>query len=145
MGFGQGSCIGYTPWHSAEKIHVVASLEDAGAAPVRTLVGNLALEEVFERIDLDKNGKLSLDEMQQALNDMDVQVDPCELKDIILAMDKDLRGEIGLEEFRAAFKAAYLSGGVDVYIPLFWAHNEDKGVAYYQSPQFKMELLRGDQ
>ena len=115
-----------------------------GSSPLRTLVGNLGIPEVFARIDTDHNGTISVDELGAALAEFEIEVSEAELHDLVLEVDKDASGEVDLEEFQAAFTSAYLSGGVDVYIPLFWPTSEDKGVEYYESPEFKAKLLCGE-
>ena len=57
-------------------------------------------------------------------------------------VDVDDSGEIDTAEFDAAFYAARLSGGIDIYIPSI---SRDKGlsVGHLESDEFRQKLLHG--
>ena len=139
-------CIGYMPWHSVSQVHVVSSVE--GSAPIRTLVSSVEVEKVFKNIDMDGSGVISAQELKAALNGAHVDIKMREVDEALSIMGTNQDGQIGLNEFRAAFAAARLSGGVDVYLPIYWSGTNNtktrgdkmKLVKYYESAVFKERL-----
>lgn len=61
------------------------------------------LREVFNAIDLDKNGKLSRDELQDLLTHFDERVTEDHVKLLIESLDLDSTGYINFEEFTTLF------------------------------------------
>jgi len=66
------------------------------------------LKEVFDKIDTDGSGSLSVKELKESMNDTDVQaflkISPAQVDDAFKKMDADGSGEISWEEFEAFFK-----------------------------------------
>jgi len=161
--FGRGAVIGYTPWHSATQIHIVAAAENpSGTAPagdgpveatpkarpkpqrqgslIKRVVGALDPRAAFDEADSDSSGSVSREELFRVLRDQaKVSVDPAEMEELFYLFDKDGSGDIDAKEFEAAFYAMRLAGGVDVYVPL----SSSKQVAHVEGPAFKESLLHG--
>lgn len=123
--FGAGSLIAYSPFNCGPAgFLAVASAEPPGTARspprqpslVKQVVGAFGdAAKAFSEHDTDVSGSLSKAEFVAALNLQHVEVDDAEVDELFERMDKDGNGEIEANEFDAAFYAARLTGGIDVY------------------------------
>jgi hypothetical protein len=125
--FGRdASCIGYSPWHSVDQIHIVAALEPEANRPssvkrysrFKKLIGPLDASAAFERIDADNSGDISREELLVALKDAGLEIPDHEVDELMEMIDADRSNTIDVEKFDAAFYASRLSGGMDVYVPV---------------------------
>ena len=151
MSFGKGSLLGYLPWHSTVQLHIVAAAEPPSAAKptrqaslIKQVVGALGASEAFREVDADGSGGVSKEELAATLRKQaKMEVDPVELDELFSLMDTDGSGDISAKEFDAAFYAARLAGGVDVYIPFPAAKGVGEMIAKYEGEAFKQALLHG--
>ena len=128
-----GSLIAYSPWNGGP----AGLLAVAGAEPpeqpgapraqglsrtqsaIKRLVG--AFGDVGTALyahDTDGSGSLHKAEFVAALERNRVAVDEAEVDELFSKLDVDGNGEIDASEFDAAFYAARLAGGMDVYLPV---------------------------
>mmetsp|Transcript_33777 Transcript_33777/g.36401 ORF Transcript_33777/g.36401 Transcript_33777/m.36401 type:complete len:600 (+) Transcript_33777:434-2233(+) len=148
--FGRdATCIGYTPWHSADHIHIVAALESEASRPsivkrysnLKKIVGSIDTADAFDRVDTDNSGDITREELGAALaNARSDTVDDREIDQMMEMIDTDSSHTIDREEFGAAFYAARLCGGFDVYVAVPKSKS-NKGVSFYESNEFKQILL----
>jgi hypothetical protein len=157
--FGPGSLIGYCPWHSLDQIHIMASVEppegEAGAAMrqasfMRQMVGSLDTKTAFQRHNTSGSGAMSRSELLVALKTAHVELNEQEAEQEIGGMfellDKGASGTIDAKKFDAAFYAARLAGGIDVYIPVMkkmGGRPPHEMVTHLESDEFKQTLLHG--
>jgi hypothetical protein len=69
--------------------------------PFPTTTG--ALKEVFDLVDADHNGKISLDEVRVMLKDMDQSIPEEEIQSVLKSLDIDQTGVVNFEEFKLIF------------------------------------------
>jgi hypothetical protein len=149
--FGAGSCIGYSPWHSGDQIHLVASVEPASAESrrhdgcddrevgvrtgeaLRKLLGVLEPRDIFPRA----SGALDRSAFSAMFERGGVEMNESFLDEAMALIDKNNDGVVDHHEFDAACYAARLAGGVDVYIPCA----KKELVTYYESAEFRQILL----
>ncbi len=89
-----------------QAVHEMALRREFQRAIVRKLKTSFSstnLREVFNAIDLDKNGKLSRDELRDLLTHLDETVSEEHLKLLIESLDLDSTGSINFEEFTTLF------------------------------------------
>ena len=146
-------------------MHIVASMEppgrDAGPASpsghlkpqvmrrasyMKRMVGSLDTATAFQRHDADGSGAISRSELCAALMTAGLELDEQEIDGMFELLDKDASGSIDAEEFDAAYYAARLAGGIDIYIPVIqkmgWLPQQAM-VAHLESDVFKQTLLYG--
>lgn len=149
--FGRdATCIGYTPWHSGPSIHIVAAVEsDKASRPsivkrysnLKKIIGSIDTADAFEQVDTDNSGDISREELVAALANVGSDTsDDREIDQLMEMIDIDSSHTIDREEFGAAFYAARLCGGIDVYVPVPKSKS-NKGVSFYESNEFKQILL----
>ena len=97
---------------------------------------------------MDASGTISREELRAALMTSGLAVPDHEADDIFDRLDIDHSGGIDPKEFDAAFFAARLASGVDVYIPVRKG-GKQKGlrteleiIEYLESEVFRNKLLR---
>lgn len=143
-----GSCIGFTHWHSGGQVHIVAALEPEKNTRasvtnrhslIKNLVGPIDSSAAFDRIDTDKSGYISKIELSSALSRAGLKSQDIQMEELMEIFDAD-NSEIDKEKFKAAFYASRLSGGVDVYVPVPKSKS-NKGIKFYESIQYKDRLL----
>jgi Ca2+-binding EF-hand superfamily protein len=61
------------------------------------------LKEVFDLVDADHNGKISLDEVRVMLKDMDQSIPEDEIQSVLKSLDIDQTGVVNFEEFKLIF------------------------------------------
>lgn len=89
-----------------QAVHEMALRREFQRAIVRKLKTSFSstnLREVFNAIDLDQNGSLSRDELQDLLTHLDESVSEDHVKLLIESLDLDSTGHINFEEFTTLF------------------------------------------
>ena len=61
------------------------------------------MKEVFDLVDADHNGKISLDEVRVMLKDMDQSIPEEEIQSVLKSLDIDQTGVVNFEEFKLIF------------------------------------------
>lgn len=69
-------------------------------------MGDEGLKKVFAAFDTDGSGEISIEELSAALEKGGKSIEPDELMDIVLKIDKDSNGQISFDEFKEIFALA---------------------------------------
>eukprot|EP01064_Diplonema_japonicum_P002958 TRINITY_DN1191_c0_g1_i4.p1 TRINITY_DN1191_c0_g1~~TRINITY_DN1191_c0_g1_i4.p1 ORF type:complete len:746 (+),score=268.94 TRINITY_DN1191_c0_g1_i4:41-2278(+) len=86
--------------HTAKSGHGRVKTDKKGVMTrVFTAKEKQAVKEVFDRIDTDKSGDLTLDELAKVVEELDCDMDEEEVKSALVELDTDQNGTVNWEEF----------------------------------------------